>query len=160
MVSSLRFQAQCRHRAGRCRGSHAGHWKRMRQSRTGGQCRVMRRHELRWILPSRGPIEDLPRCFDLSRWRRRSRIQLRAQSCDLPHQRCRVSAWHFGENGGVRFYSMRNVSELGERVKTLLASPDALREAGELGRESVLASHTWRRRVGDIPGRCGWDRVA
>lgn len=58
----------------------------------------------------------------------------------------------FGENGGVRFYSMRNLSELGERVKTLLASPDALREAGELGREAVLASHTWRHRVGDILG--------
>ena len=56
----------------------------------------------------------------------------------------------FGEENGMRFYSMRNLSELGEQVNMLLARPDALREAGERARQTVLASHTWRHRVGDI----------
>ena len=58
----------------------------------------------------------------------------------------------FGEDNGMRFYSMRNPSELGEQVKSLLARPDELRESGERAREAVLLSHTWRHRVGDILG--------
>jgi hypothetical protein len=56
----------------------------------------------------------------------------------------------FGEDNGMYFYSMRNPSELGERVKALLTRPDALREAGARARETVLSLHTWRHRVGDI----------
>lgn len=58
----------------------------------------------------------------------------------------------FGAADGIRFYSMRNLSELGEQVNALLARPDALREAGESAREAVLSSHTWRHRVVDILG--------
>lgn len=58
----------------------------------------------------------------------------------------------FSEDDGMRFYSMRNPSVLGEQVKMLLARPDALREAGERARQTVLSSHTWRHRVGDILG--------
>ena len=56
----------------------------------------------------------------------------------------------FGEDNGIRFYSMRNLPELGEQVKSLLARPDELRESGERAREAVVSSHTWRHRVGDI----------
>lgn len=56
----------------------------------------------------------------------------------------------FGEDDGMRFYSMRNPSELGEKVNKLLARPDELCEAGERARQTVLSSHTWRHRVGDI----------
>ena len=56
----------------------------------------------------------------------------------------------FGKNDGMRFYSMRNLSELGEQVKMLLARPNELREAGERARQAVLSSHTWRHRVGGI----------
>lgn len=55
-----------------------------------------------------------------------------------------------GEDGGMRFYSMRNPSELGEQVNMLLARPDELHEAGERARRTVLLSHTWRHRVSDI----------
>ena len=58
----------------------------------------------------------------------------------------------FGEDNGLCFYSMRNLSELGEQVKSLLARPDALRESGERAREVVVSSHTWRHRVGDMLG--------
>jgi hypothetical protein len=56
----------------------------------------------------------------------------------------------FGEDGGMCFYSMRNLSELGERVKALLARPEALQEAGIGAGESVLSAHTWRHRVENI----------
>jgi hypothetical protein len=58
----------------------------------------------------------------------------------------------FGDDGGMRFYSMRNPSELGEKVNKLLARPEELCEAGERARRTVLSSHTWRHRVGDILG--------
>ena len=53
----------------------------------------------------------------------------------------------FGEQNGMRFYSMHRLAELGDQVKTLLSQPDVLREAGERARQTVLASHTWRHRV-------------
>ncbi|HEX4985087.1 MAG TPA: glycosyltransferase [Burkholderiales bacterium] len=52
-----------------------------------------------------------------------------------------------GEADGMRFYSMRNLPELGEQVRKLLARPDDLRAAGQRGREVVLASHTWQNRI-------------
>lgn len=55
-----------------------------------------------------------------------------------------------GAEGGLRFYSMRNLSELGEQVKALLARPEALQEAGERARSSVLSAHLWRHRVGTV----------
>ena len=58
----------------------------------------------------------------------------------------------FGEDDGIRFYSMRKLSEIGEQVNMLLARPEALRVAGERAREVVLSSHTWRNRVGDLLG--------
>lgn len=58
----------------------------------------------------------------------------------------------FGEENGLRFYSMRDLPALGERVNALLARPDELREAGERARQTVLASHTWRHRVEHILG--------
>ena len=51
--------------------------------------------------------------------------------------------------GGMRFYSMRRLDELAEGVRELLARPAELRAAGEAAREKVLASHTWRHRLGD-----------
>jgi len=56
----------------------------------------------------------------------------------------------FGGDGGMRFYSMLRLDELAEGVRELLARPAELRAAGERARESVLASHTWRHRLGDI----------
>lgn len=56
----------------------------------------------------------------------------------------------FGGNDGMRFYSLRDVAELGEQVNSLLARPDELREAGERARRAVLAAHTWRHRVAGI----------
>jgi hypothetical protein len=50
-------------------------------------------------------------------------------------------------NDGVRFYSMGSLNELGDQVRSLLARPDELREAGSRARQVVLASHTWRPRV-------------
>jgi len=58
----------------------------------------------------------------------------------------------FGENGGIRYYSMRNLAELGEQIKSLLARSDELRETGERARQNVLSAHTWRHRVGEILG--------
>jgi hypothetical protein len=58
----------------------------------------------------------------------------------------------FGEDNGLRFYSMGSLSELGEQVKSLLARPDELRESGERARHAVLSLHTWRHRVGHILG--------
>lgn len=55
-----------------------------------------------------------------------------------------------GEDSGTRFYSMSNLSELGEQVIALLARPEVLRDTGERARQTVLAGHTWRHRVDDI----------
>lgn len=55
----------------------------------------------------------------------------------------------FGD-GEIGFYSMRDLNGLGEQVKTLLAQPAALREAGQRARKTVLASHTWRNRMEDL----------
>jgi hypothetical protein len=55
-----------------------------------------------------------------------------------------------GEDGGILFFSMRNLAELPERVKSLLAQPATLEEAGERAAVTVLAGHTWRHRVSDI----------
>jgi len=56
----------------------------------------------------------------------------------------------FCDRGDIRFYSMRNLTDLGEKAKSLLAAPRALREAGESARQTVLAAHTWRQRVESI----------
>ena len=56
----------------------------------------------------------------------------------------------FGKDDGMRFYSMRNPSALGDQVKMLLARPADLREEGERARQAVLSSHTWRHRIGDV----------
>ncbi len=58
----------------------------------------------------------------------------------------------FGEDEGVCFYSMKNLPELCDQVKTLISRPEALRVAGERAREIVVSSHTWRNRVGDLLG--------
>jgi hypothetical protein len=58
----------------------------------------------------------------------------------------------FGDHGGMRFFAMRNLSELGEQVKALLARPADLQEAGERAFEIVLSAHTWRHRVNDVMG--------
>lgn len=60
-----------------------------------------------------------------------------------------------GEDAGVRFYSMRRLDDLGERVKLLLSRPAELREAGERARADVLAAHTWRHRMGGILSAMG-----
>jgi len=59
----------------------------------------------------------------------------------------------FGGDDGMRFYSMSNPSDLGDRVRSLLARPDAMRESGVGARATVLAGHTWRRRAEDILDR-------
>jgi hypothetical protein len=60
-----------------------------------------------------------------------------------------------GEDGGLRFYSMRNLDDLGEWVKLLLSRPAELREAGERARIDVLAAHTWRHRIGGVLSAMG-----
>lgn len=55
----------------------------------------------------------------------------------------------FGE-GEIGFYSMRDLGALGEQVRTLLAQPEALHDAGQRARATVLASHTWRNRMEDL----------
>jgi len=57
--------------------------------------------------------------------------------------------------GGLRFYSMRNLDDLGEWVKLLLSRPAELREAGERARIDVLAAHTWRHRIGGVLSAMG-----
>jgi hypothetical protein len=56
----------------------------------------------------------------------------------------------FGEDGGMRFFSMHNLSDLAEQVNSLLARPAVLREAGESAAVAVLRAHTWRHRVCNI----------
>jgi len=56
----------------------------------------------------------------------------------------------FSGRDDIRFYSMRNLTDLGEQAKLLLAAPRALREAGNNARQTVLAAHTWRHRVESI----------
>ena len=63
----------------------------------------------------------------------------------------------FGK-GEIAFYSMRDLNGLGEQVKTLLAQPAALREAGQRARQTVLASHTWRTRMDDLLRASGAQR--
>jgi hypothetical protein len=58
----------------------------------------------------------------------------------------------FGEDGGIRFFSMRDLSDLAEQAKGLLAQPASLQEAGERGAAEVLRAHTWRQRLGNILG--------
>jgi Glycosyl transferases group 1 len=50
----------------------------------------------------------------------------------------------------MRYYSMRNLPELGEQIKMLLARPEILRETGERARQAVLSAHTWRHRTSEI----------
>jgi hypothetical protein len=59
----------------------------------------------------------------------------------------------FGEEGGALFYSMHALSELGERVRALLSSPQSLAEKGQLAKQVVLSAHTWRHRVEAIIAR-------
>jgi hypothetical protein len=54
------------------------------------------------------------------------------------------------EHDGVRFFCMRNLSELSEQVKALLTQPASLQEAGERAAVAVLNAHTWRHRVSHI----------
>jgi hypothetical protein len=53
----------------------------------------------------------------------------------------------FGNSGAVRFYSMRDLTGLGDQVSALLSRPNELREAGELAAMMVRTAHTWRHRV-------------
>jgi glycosyltransferase involved in cell wall biosynthesis len=52
-----------------------------------------------------------------------------------------------GHDGGVRFYSMRDLDALAAAVGELLARPRALQQAAGRARDGVLAAHTWRHRV-------------
>jgi hypothetical protein len=61
----------------------------------------------------------------------------------------------FGEDGGMRFFSTRNLSGLTEQMKGLLARPAELQEAGESAADAVLGAHTWRHRVCNILGATG-----
>jgi hypothetical protein len=56
----------------------------------------------------------------------------------------------FEGNPGICFYSLRERSELGGQIKSLLSRPRALREAGQSAKEAVLTDHTWRNRVSHI----------
>jgi spore maturation protein CgeB len=47
---------------------------------------------------------------------------------------------------------MRNLPDLCEQVKSLLAHPASLRESGELAARAVLDAHTWRHRVSHVLG--------
>jgi hypothetical protein len=49
--------------------------------------------------------------------------------------------------GGLQFYSMRRLPELGERIVTLLGQPQTLQDAAERARAAVLCAHTWRHRI-------------
>jgi len=62
----------------------------------------------------------------------------------------------FGEDGGMRFFTTRNLSDLAEQMKSLLARPTALQEAGECAADAVLCAHTWRHRVGNILDAMRW----
>jgi glycosyltransferase involved in cell wall biosynthesis len=52
-----------------------------------------------------------------------------------------------GDDGGVRFYSMRDLDALAAAVGDLLARPQAWQQTAARARESALAAHTWRHRV-------------
>ena len=56
----------------------------------------------------------------------------------------------FGEDGGIGFFSMRDLPDLAEQIKSLLARPTALQEAGECAAATTLSAHTWRHRVGNV----------
>ncbi len=53
----------------------------------------------------------------------------------------------FDLEAGMRFYSMQNLAALGEDVRSLLARPTVLQEAGDRARDAVLAGHTWHHRI-------------
>lgn len=53
-------------------------------------------------------------------------------------------------DGAMRFYSMLQLDGLVDGVQELLGQPAALRAAGDLARERVRASHTWRSRLEGI----------
>jgi hypothetical protein len=57
-----------------------------------------------------------------------------------------------GKKGTIRFFCMRNLPDLCEQVKSLLAHPASLRESGELAARAVLDAHTWRHRVSHVLG--------
>lgn len=65
----------------------------------------------------------------------------------------------FGE-GDIRFYSMLDLNGLCEQVKAMLARPEALHDAGQRARSTVLASHTWRNRLEGLLGTLGAARQA
>lgn len=56
----------------------------------------------------------------------------------------------FGEDEGMRFFSMRDLPDLVEQVRGLLARPTALQEAGECAAAAVLRAHTWRHRISNL----------
>ena len=57
---------------------------------------------------------------------------------------------YLGREDWLRFYSMRELDQLAERVRELLAEPRRLREIGERARRAALAHHTWRERMETI----------
>jgi hypothetical protein len=62
-----------------------------------------------------------------------------------------------GKDGGVLFYSLRDLGGLVEDVRFWLARPQALAEIGARARASVLNAHTWRHRIEHLLGELtGW----
>jgi len=57
-----------------------------------------------------------------------------------------------GDGGGIRFFSMHNLTGLSEQVMSLLAQPATLEEAGERAAAAILDAHTWRHRISHIFG--------
>lgn len=56
----------------------------------------------------------------------------------------------FGHDQGLEFYSMRSLNELGDRIRSTLARPEALCETAERGHRAVMSSHTWKQRIAHI----------
>lgn len=53
----------------------------------------------------------------------------------------------FGADNGAHFYSLRDLSGLGDRVSEALANPDDLERRTERGRQIALAGHLWTHRL-------------
>jgi len=56
----------------------------------------------------------------------------------------------FGADGGVGFYSMSRLDDLGEMLREALGDPRRLAEKGESAAEIALRTQTWRSRLEDV----------
>jgi len=56
----------------------------------------------------------------------------------------------FGEDGGMGFYSMSGLPDLGEALRQALAHPDTLAQKGARAAETALATQTWRSRLQNV----------